>query len=315
MAKNDIYSKENVQQINLPDTDRATDMKLSDMEASLAKANTRAELNQASIKNQRINMGLITGQAAHQSALDVARINSFTGLYNAKLAEYDREQAELAPYKQLFASTFGYLPDEFGDAEKEMLKKAGLEDRAFKLAQQQKSLSGGGSGTDKLTALKTNLTSQIYSGSLNREAAKAIFQQQYPDQDPNWVYTAAPDSYEQNISQGGQQYSEDDINAYATDYNAGNSTLSSIPASIRGAVLQKAQENKRLDDIQVTAIDLSSGAITIDQVPDDIKEDVLAVLGKTEDQLPKQEESMWGKFKSWFQENNSPVAYVKNKLK
>jgi hypothetical protein len=100
-------------------------MKLSKLEKKIASATSTAELNQANIKNQTVAMGVITGQQAHQSALDTARINSVTGLYNAKLADYQRKEAE----RQQFISTYGADPNQ---------RPKGMSKREF-----QKSLAGG----------------------------------------------------------------------------------------------------------------------------------------------------------------------------
>lgn len=205
-----VYDPINVSQIDVPSTKRATDMKLADMEKKLAKAQSVAELNQINIMNQPKAMGVLTGEAAHQSRLDTAKINAFTSLWNARIAEEQRKEEE----KQAFISQYGADPSQRpkGMSKKEFSAALGqgqfsnlltpeAQMQRLELAAKKKSLAGTPK-SDKIADAKTSLTAQIYAGTITREAAKAIFSQQYPDQDPNWVYSAAPDSYEQNIKGG-----------------------------------------------------------------------------------------------------------------
>jgi hypothetical protein len=79
-------------------------MKIGKLEKEIANAKSAAEMNQINIMNQRgENMGFLTGSAAQQSRLDTARLNALTGMYDVKLQDLQRKEAE----KQQFISTYG----------------------------------------------------------------------------------------------------------------------------------------------------------------------------------------------------------------
>jgi hypothetical protein len=163
-----VYSPTNIQQIDVPSTKKVMDMKLSSLEKKLAKANSIQELNQIGIMNQPKAMGVLTGEAAYRSKLDTARINAFNSLYNTRLAEEQRKEAE----RQQFIQTYGADPKSRpkGMSKKEFAKAiqggkfSDLLTEDFKQKQlqtlaAQKSLAGGsgsGSGSEG-----TNLQAEI----------------------------------------------------------------------------------------------------------------------------------------------------------
>lgn len=151
-----VYSPTNIQQIDVPSTKKVMDMKLSSLEKKLAKANSIQELNQIGIMNQPKAMGVLTGEAAYRSKLDTARINAFNSLYNTRLAEEQRKEAE----RQQFIQTYGADPKSRpkGMSKKEFAKAiqggkfSDLLTEDFKQKQlqtlsAQKSLAGGGTGS------------------------------------------------------------------------------------------------------------------------------------------------------------------------
>ena len=121
-----VYDPTNIQQINIPSNKRAMDMKLSTLEKKLSKATSIAELNQIGIMNQPKAMGVLTGEAAYRDKLDTARVNAFNSLYNNRIQEEQRKEAE----RQSFISTYGADPK---------MRPSGMSKREF-----QKALAGGG---------------------------------------------------------------------------------------------------------------------------------------------------------------------------
>lgn len=92
-------------------------------------------------------------------------------------------------------------------------------DRNYALSAAANARAGAAAGNAE-NNLKATLTEQVYSGAMSREAAKQIYAQKYPGSDPNWIYNAAPDSYEANIVSskqskltGSQQNAVSDANA------------------------------------------------------------------------------------------------------
>lgn len=114
-----VYSPTNVKQVLSGSNQSYQNMKLGDLEKKIAGANTTAEMNAINIKNQPVAMGVLTGQAAHQSALDTARLNSVSGLYNAKLLDQQRkeeqeryEQAQKDAERNQFIQLYGADPSQ-----------------------------------------------------------------------------------------------------------------------------------------------------------------------------------------------------------
>jgi hypothetical protein len=108
ISPTNLYSPTNIKQISIPGNKRAMDMKLSDLSNKLSKANSIADLNQIEIMNQPKAMGVLTGEAAYRSKLDTARINAFNSLYNNRLLEEQRKQAE----RDTFISQYGADPSQ-----------------------------------------------------------------------------------------------------------------------------------------------------------------------------------------------------------
>lgn len=165
-----VYAKTNISQIDVPSNKRAMDMKLEKLENKLAKANSLAELNQLSIINQPKAMGVLTGEAAYRSKLDSARLNAFNSLYQNRLAEEQRKEAE----RQQFIERYGADPKQRpkGMSKKEFAKslmsggftnlltpefKAAREATQLDLALKRKQLAGG---TDQKTTV-SNLNSLL----------------------------------------------------------------------------------------------------------------------------------------------------------
>jgi hypothetical protein len=183
-----VYSPINVKQVLTKSTNKYKDMKLSKLEKSLAGATSQAELNEIAIKNQPVQLGVAIGQAAHQSALDTARINSVTGLYNAKLLDEQRKEAE----RQQFIQTYGADPSqrpkgmskrEFsaalqGGGFQNLLSpefKAARESAQLDLALKRKQLAGGGTGsTTAVSNLNSLLEKAAQMPSGGREWAASV---------------------------------------------------------------------------------------------------------------------------------------------
>lgn len=132
-------------------------------------------------------------------------------------AKEARKQAEKDMLRQLYLQEFGKLPKK-GMSTNDISKKLGkskseqkafqkqldqleLETRKTALASAKQSLANS-SRTSSQDQLKSSLTESIYSGKYNREAAKAIYEQT-TGKSGDWVYTAAPDNYETNITKPG----------------------------------------------------------------------------------------------------------------
>jgi hypothetical protein len=157
-----VYAPSNVQQVLTKSSKTYKKMKLSKLEQQIAKANSQAELNQINIENTPVAMGVISGQASQQSKLDTARLNAVTGLYNAKLLDQQRKEAE----RQQFISTYGADPNQRpkGMSKREFSKAIqgggfqnllteDFKQKQLQTAAAQKSLSGGSdSGSNNLQA-------------------------------------------------------------------------------------------------------------------------------------------------------------------
>lgn len=80
-----------------------------------------------------------------------------------------------------------------GDREAEERLRA-IEEQSAKLQLQKVSMSISGGGVDKKRLLKTELLDSIYSGTRNREQAKALYEMQTGE---NWnIYEDIPDGYQ-----------------------------------------------------------------------------------------------------------------------
>lgn len=183
-----VYAPSNVQQVLTKSSKTYKKMKLSKLEKQIAKANSQAELNQINIENTPVAMGVIAGQASQQSKLDTARLNAVTGLYNAKLLEEQRKEAE----RQQFISTYGADPSqrpkgmskrEFsaaiqGGGFQNLLSpefKAARESAQLDLALKRKQLAGGGTGsTTAVSNLNSLLEKAAQMPSGGREWAASV---------------------------------------------------------------------------------------------------------------------------------------------
>jgi len=89
-------------------------------------------------------------------------------------------------------------------------------DRNYALSAAASARAGASQGNAE-SNLKAQLTEQVYSGAISREAAKQIYAQKYPGNDPNWVYSAASDGYEKNIISSAKK---DGVNLSSTQVSA-----------------------------------------------------------------------------------------------
>lgn len=167
-----VYSAQNIQQTYTTSPKKLKDMKIGSLEKKIAKANSIAEMNQVEIMNAPKAMGVLTGESAHQSRLDTAKLNALTGIYNTKLADLQRKEEE----RQRFIAQYGADPKQRPDgmSKREFAKAiqggkfSELLTEDFKQKQlqtlaAQKSLSGGGgSGTIAGTNPELSALAKIY---------------------------------------------------------------------------------------------------------------------------------------------------------
>ncbi len=162
-----VYDPINVKQLDVPSAKKAMDMKLSKLEKKLSKASSTAELNQINIMNQTKAMGVLTGEAAHQSRLDTAKLNAFNSLYANRLAEEERKEAE----RQNFIATYGADPNSRpkGTSKKEFaasLSSGGFSNLLtpeFKEARAAAARAGGGSTIAKGASPELAAVSDAYT--------------------------------------------------------------------------------------------------------------------------------------------------------
>jgi len=140
----DVYSPINVQEVLSGSNKSLQNMKLSKLEKKLASGEAQAETNQANIMNQTKAMGVLTGEAAHQSRLDTARLNAVTGMYNAKLLDKQRKDAERSAFMTAYGADPSKRPK--GMSKEEFAKAlaggkfSNLIPQAFKDAQEKSQL-------------------------------------------------------------------------------------------------------------------------------------------------------------------------------
>jgi hypothetical protein len=281
-----VYAPSNVQQVLTKSSKTYKKMKLSKLEKQIAKAQSQAELNQINIENTPVAMGVISGQLSQQSKLDTARLNAVTGLYNAKLLDEQRKEAE----RQQFISTYGADPNQRpkGMSKREFAKAiqggkfSNLLTEDFKQKQlqtlsAQQSLSGGsGGGTIAERSGEVLATSQNALLSSRGEDGKV---------DPN-VYTTQRAEYmraggtaqdfdnqfagllsTQEQGNLGISSSSGGIDQWTELLSKGQATIANVPISIRDTVVQRVSElgtgvNKQLSDSALSEINQSKSALT-----------------------------------------------------
>lgn len=157
MAKNfkvdpkSVYTTENISSVMKDSNKSLEDMDIDKLETAYRDAQNLKGLQNEQIMNQTIQMPVLTGQAAHMGRLWDLKINAIGSLYQAKESQLQREADEIAPYKQAFMNEFGYMPDDMGDKEKEMIQQRYQEKYNMDVAEFNKKMSsGGGGGTDKM---------------------------------------------------------------------------------------------------------------------------------------------------------------------
>ncbi len=166
-----VYGAANVQAVSTKSPKSLNSMKIGKLEKELAKANSIAEMNQIGIGNQTLATGVISGQQAHQSKLDTAKLNALTGMYNVKLEDLKRKETE----RQNFITQYGADPNARpkGMSKKEFSKAiagGGFKDlltedfkkKQLETAKAKQTLAGGiGTATEKTGAViaeaQTNL--------------------------------------------------------------------------------------------------------------------------------------------------------------
>lgn len=152
---NKAYSAGNINSVINGGTPSIKNAKLSKLEKQINDAKSTAELNQVDLGNQTVAMGVISGEQAHNAGLFNARINALTNVYNTKLADEARKEAEAKD----FTAKYGVDPKtrpkgmskrEFsaslmagGKTPLQIAQKSAQMDLAIK----QQQLANGGSGT------------------------------------------------------------------------------------------------------------------------------------------------------------------------
>lgn len=292
VSPNDVYTPTNISQIDIPSTNKAMDMKLSDLEKRLSKANSTAELNQIEIMNQPKAMGVLTGEAAYRSRLDTARVNAFNSLYNNRLLEEERKAQE----RQQFLTQYGADPSQRpkGMSKREFAKAlqggkfSNLLSEDFKQKQLQtaadkQSLSGGASGTvagRQGAALNqaenafrdfqsTNQGVEGYDGKVSPDlyirqrqgyVAQGGTSQDFDSQFGQ--YLSPQEQQSLNIQLGGGN----SVDQWAELLAKGQASVSNVPTTIRNEVVARVAElgsgvNKQLSDTAITNITQTEDAL------------------------------------------------------
>ena len=235
------------------------------MEKELAKANSTAEQNAIAIKNQPVAMGVMTGQMAHQSALDTARINAVTGMYNAKLLDQQRKDAE----KAQFISQYGVDPS---------TRPKGMSKREFaKQITSQKTTSGakssGGGGT---------VSGRQGAALVNAENSFRGFVQQNQGTE-GYDGKVSPDLYIQQrqnyVSQGGNANTFDSQYAdYLSDQEKKNLGISTLTPA------QQAKQDTQSQDVQQKQAKAQEIVNLVDSISSDAN--LSRVLGPIDSRTP-----------------------------
>lgn len=119
----------------------------------------------------------------------------------AKKAEKKAKEAEKEAYKKqlkaaLMEAGISTKGTKGGSLNTKEMEAALTASRKAALDEAKRKAAGTGSADQ---TLRGNITTQIYAGTINREAAKAIYEQQ-TGKSGDWVYAAAPDGYEKNVA-------------------------------------------------------------------------------------------------------------------
>lgn len=269
-----IYSPTNISQIDIPSTNKAMNMKLSDLEKKLSKANSIAELNQIAIMNQPKAMGVLTGEAAYRSKLDTARVNAFNSLYNNRLVEEQRKETK----RQQFIETYGADPNSRpkGMSKREFAKAiqgggfSNLLTEDFKQKQLQtaaakKSLSGGGTVGERQGSILANAENSLLQSRGNDGFADPNVyrqqRQQYVSQGGSFAdfdsqfgqYLSPQEQQTMSISSGGE------VDQWLDLLSRGQATIANVPQAIRNEVVSRlaatgTEVNKQLSDSAIAAI-------------------------------------------------------------
>lgn len=104
----EVYSANNISSALTGDIPSIKKAKLSDLEKKIAKAQNAADLAQVNIENMPMTNSQIAGNQGAASRLASAHSNALINVYNAKLEETKRKEAE----RQQFMSTYGADPNQ-----------------------------------------------------------------------------------------------------------------------------------------------------------------------------------------------------------
>lgn len=288
----DVYAPSNVKQVLSGSTDTYKDMKLGKLEKELAKANAQVESNQVNIMNQPKAMGVLTGEAAHQSALDTARFNAVTGLYNAKLLEKqrkDEEEARKEAERQQFIATYGADPKQRpkGMSKKEFAKALSegkfsnllTTDAKIKQAELKEKLNPKGTLTQQAGQALVDAENSFRSFIGKNQGIEGYDQKVSPNlyiqQRQNYVMKGG--KAEDFDSQFGSYLSDREkislgvggsssVDQWADLLSKGQATVANVPTNIRDAVIQRVSElgtgvNKQLSDTAITEINQTKAAL------------------------------------------------------
>jgi hypothetical protein len=286
---NAVYAATNIQNIDIPKTKSAMDMKLSKLEKKLAKANSMAELNQIGIMNQPKAMGVLTGEAAYREKLDTARVNAFNALYNARLLEEQRKEEK----RQQFIATYGADPNQ---------RPSGMSKREFAAA------ITGGKFTNLLTDDAKLKRAQLLE--MQNSASKAGSGNIYNAIDAAWNSTAnAPSNQRWQAA----------VNILQKNYDTGpgslvdnelrrRNNLPPIEAPVKQSPVyeeavsfyaQQAMQDGNLDNVPASYKD-----DVVSVLPDEAKQTILSGQGGTEwlgeNSNQQQQSSGFGNFLSKF---------------
>lgn len=182
-----------------------------------------------------------------------------------KQAKEARDQAEKDQLRQMYLQEFGKLPKK-GMSTKDISKKLGkskaeqkafqkqldqleLQTRQTSLASAKQSLSNSSKASSQ-DPLKSSLTESIYSGKYNREAAKAIYEQT-TGKSGDWVYTAAPDNYESNITKTGSSLSlNQQANLEQSLSKSYNTNTKAAQTAIQNASIVETAYNEAISNLR-----------------------------------------------------------------
>jgi len=279
-----VYSSQNIQQTYTNSPKSLKNMKIGSLEKKIAKANSIAEMNQVEIMNAPKAMGVLTGEASHQSQLDTAKLNALTGIYNTKLADLKRKEDE----RQQFIQTYGADPKQRPDgmSKREFAKAIqggkfqdliteDFKQKQLQTLSAQKSLSGGGGGTlgERLGSVQAQAETNILAsrgedGFVNpykfiEERNKYIQAGGSKEEfDSTYETIINPRDYKTIAFSGGSS----SVDQWANLLASGQASVANVPTNIRNEVISRVSElgtgvNKQLSDTAITAISQTEDAL------------------------------------------------------